>query len=514
MTAPQHHTRPRQSAVKKRIIHAVTSLAIGVLALTGCQSLPDPEGPTTSSSDVFTPSETRTTRGDRRNQRRVDPLTPGHKLNEADTLVRVALLLPFSANSSGARAEAQAMLNAAELALFQIGHERIVLIPKDTKGTAPGARAAAESALEDGADVVLGPLFSLNVEAVLSVTGPSGPPVIAFSNDSDIAGAGALLMGLTPENELSRMVSFAAQQGHFRFGALSPNNRFGSKSVDVTQRTAYVNGGDLLAWEPYADGANAVELADPVRTLSTYAVKLQLDEDGQIMPDDPENPQFGFTSVVMPEGGARLLTLAPLLPRFGIDPAVVQFMGTSLWRDDRMLNEPVLEGAWFVGPDPVAVQTFEDAYEATYGTKPRRLSSLAYDAIALTSILTQVYGPEGITREALINPQGFYGSNGLFRFNPDGMSERALAVFQIRNRNFRVIDPAPTVFPPQGFLTPDVVVNPFATVGPDGQPLQQDPTLGTPNPYTDPNAPIDPYTDQPIDPYEGAVPPVGVSGSP
>lgn len=445
----------RRSPIRARLVSVLAALT-GALLLAACETGPSPTSPARGTPGVGTETTERQGFFQRRPGRDVRPVTPGHKTNQANQLVRVALLLPFSANSAGARAEAQAMLNAAELALFRIGHERMVLIPKDTKGTAPGARAAAESALTDGADVILGPLFSLNVEAVMSVAGDNGPPVIAFSNDSDIAGVGALLMGLTPENELARIVSYAADQGHFRFAALAPNNRFGIKSVDVVQRAAFVKGGELLTWEPYADGANAVELADPVRATATFAVKLRVDNAGKLIPDDPNNPQYGFTAMVMPEGGARLLTLAPLLPRFEIDPAVVQFLGTSLWRNDRLLNEPVLDGSWFVGPDPQARQDFEDAYAASYGEPPRRLSSLAYDAVALAVILSQSQGPDGITRQALLNPQGFYGADGLFRFNEDGLSERALAVFEIRNREFRVIDPAPTVFPPEGFLTPDV----------------------------------------------------------
>ena len=37
------------------------------------------------------------------------------------------------------------------------------LIPKDTKGTAEGARLAAESALQDGAELIIGPLFAQEV---------------------------------------------------------------------------------------------------------------------------------------------------------------------------------------------------------------------------------------------------------------------------------------------------------------------------------------------------------------
>ncbi len=363
----------------------------------------------------------------------INPIVPPHKADQAAQLVRIGVLLPFSASSAGARAEADSMLKAAQLALFDVGHSRMVLIPKDTVGTAPGARAAAISAIEDGADVILGPLYSANVEAVMSVACNDGPPVIAFSNDSAVAGQGAFLLGLTPENELQRLVRYAADNERTRIAALVPDTQFGFKAIDVIENTAYTSGAEFMTYEFYADGANAVELADPVRAVSSSAAK-------------PGSELSGYNAIVMPEGGSRILALAPLLPRFDIDPRVVQFLGGSLWRDDRLLNEPVLDGAWFVAPDPVARSSFEASYFDAYGDQPRRLTGIAYDAVALVSVMTQAQGAAGITQDALMDPQGFYGSDGLFRFTPNGMAERALAVFEIRGGSFQVLDPAPQQF--------------------------------------------------------------------
>lgn len=480
------------------MVRLALALLLGAITLTACNTTSGPQSSSTNPSSSNAQRPLTLPDIPRRPKGKTIPLVPPHKSNQADDLVRVALLLPFSAKSSGARAEADAMLKAAELALFQLGHDRLVLIPKDTKGTSDGARAAAQAAMADDVHIILGPLFSNNVRQVMAVTGRAGPPVIAFSNDSDLAGSGALLLGLTPENELARMVGYAASNGHFLFAALAPSTPFGAKSIDVTRRTAYAYGGDLLTWEPYADGANAVELASPVRSVSTAAIRLPDEEDPLSETERLAQARTKYSALVLPEGGARLLTLAPLLPRFRIDPNAVQLLGTSLWKDERLLNEPVLDGAWFVAPDPAARQAFQDSYADAYGGEPRRLSSLAYDALALASSLSQTRGTAGITRENLSNPLGFFGADGLFRFGENGLAERALAVFEIRNRRFRVIDPAPQVFPPEGFMAP--------TTGPQGDPntpLGAQPAIGVSTPGsnpttgapTDPNAPYDPFAD-------------------
>ncbi|HTZ36379.1 MAG TPA: ABC transporter substrate-binding protein, partial [Stellaceae bacterium] len=71
--------------------------------------------------------------------------------------VKVALLVPLS----GPNAElGKAMLEAAQLALFTTGNDRLTLVPRDTTGTAEGAASAAKSVLADGAKLILGPLIA------------------------------------------------------------------------------------------------------------------------------------------------------------------------------------------------------------------------------------------------------------------------------------------------------------------------------------------------------------------
>ena len=40
-------------------------------------------------------------------------------------------------------------------------------VPKDTKGTPAGAQAAAQSAIQDGAELIIGPLFAQEVAAAV-----------------------------------------------------------------------------------------------------------------------------------------------------------------------------------------------------------------------------------------------------------------------------------------------------------------------------------------------------------
>ncbi len=446
--------------------------ALGVWATAGCANLTteDPLPPIDPRGDragvrVYDPSATEDRRERRpRRSRRGDPLTPPHKAGQDGALVRVALLLPFTSTSAAARAEADSMLKAAQLALFEGGHNGLVLIPKDTAGTPPGAREAARSAVEQGADVIIGPLFASGVEAAANAIDVEETPIVAFSNDRAATGTGAFLLGLAPEEEIRRLVEYALRQGMARFALLAPDNPYGRRVRDALNMTAQGYGGYLANYELFPPNANADALTRPARALARY--------DARRSHSSAEAPfDVGYDAIILPEGGVRLLTLAPLMPYYDVDPRRVRFMGTSLWRDDRVLDEPALDRGWFVDTDPNPRQRFETTYRLAYREEASRLSSLAYDAVTLVSYLTNPVQYRGLTRETLSAADGFYGVDGIFRFRDDGAVERGLAVFQIRDGELVILEPAPRTFEEFEALPRPVTVTPAGAVtAPDGIP--------------------------------------------
>ena len=368
--------------------------------------------------------------------------------------VRVALLLPFSANSENARSIASAMFDAAQLAVFDAGDENFLLIPKDTKGTPDGARAAARSAVQDGAEMVLGPLFSESVEAASQVTRTAQIPMIAFSSDLQSRGQGVYLLSFPPELEVSRITDFAILNGLNRFGVLAPRNDYGDRVSGSFAEEVYVRGGVIVHEERYIQEPD--EMLAPAKRLAQYSkeiVPLELRHEF-----DPNAPQpvsgdadqgytRGYQAVMMPEQGTLLRALAPLLPYYNVDITNIKLLGVSGWNNPRLTREPALRGGWFAAPDPTITEAFERRYADSFGSRPPKLSSLAYDATLLAARLAT--RPDAFTRfsaEAIADPNGYFGADGLFRLNTDGSIERGLAVLEIQPGGIQVIDPAPRSF--------------------------------------------------------------------
>ncbi len=57
-------------------------------------------------------------------------------------------------------------------------------------------------------------------------------------------------------------------------------------------------------------------------------------------------------------------------------------------------------------------------------------------------------GGADFSAQALTAPSGFAGRDGIFRFLPDGVAERGLAVLKVLPRGFEVIGEAPETFQP------------------------------------------------------------------
>jgi len=350
-----------------------------------------------------------------------------------DDIKRVAIVLPLSAKSKTLRDEANSMLLAAEMALFGLNDDNVLLIALDSAGTVPGAEQAAKEALDQGADIILGPVLAKSVRAVGDIANGFDVPVIGFSTDTNVAGMGVYLLSFPPEAEVRRITQFAAEAGATKFAFLGPQSTYGKRVLDAYAEEVSRLSGLLAGVETYA--------GKDITVMQIPAAKL-----ANMFPSPKEtavNPEFEdpYHVILLPEGGTALRSLAPLLTFYNENTRHVQIMGTGLWNRDEAAREPALAGGIFAGPDLDGKLVFNANYDAVYGEEPSRLASLAFDAVNIATFVVE--GDADERRQRLIDPAGFFGVDGLIRFTPQGSAERGLAVYQIKGGRFVVISAAP-----------------------------------------------------------------------
>jgi branched-chain amino acid transport system substrate-binding protein len=354
----------------------------------------------------------------------IPPMTNGPK-------VKVALLVPLSGNSAEI---GEAISNAAQMALFDTGADSFELIPRDTHGTAAGAAAAAQSAVQDGARLILGPLLADEVHAVAPIIQAANINMVAFTTDWKQAGSNTFVMGFVPFGQVQRVLSFAASKGIHSIGVVAPQSDYGNAIMSVYDAQAQAYGlqtMDIIRTRPGDPG-----LSPAIQKFSRMDNRKR--GDGTIAPAP-------FDAVFLPASGTDLQTIANLLTYYDLDPKTVRRLGTGLWDDPTISRETNLNGGWFAAPDPSARKVFEQKYRDIYGMNPPRLASLGYDATALAAVLAKT-GHSGFDRAAITNPNGFSGIDGIFRFRNDGLAERGLAILELQGGQPVVIDPAPRTF--------------------------------------------------------------------
>jgi len=402
---------------------------------------------------------------------------------------RVALLVPLS----GAHQRVgESLMNAAQMAVTDANVEDLVLMPFDTKGTQQGATQAAQKAIESGARLILGPLFSGNAAAVANVAGREDIEVLAFTNDRFASKSGVFVMGHSPEPEIARVIAYAANQGKQDFAALLPDNAYGQHMRSVIQNILNYYNLNFVRFQFYDPAGN---YAAPVKTLAEYDARVEAMEDERarveailatlsadvdedisvefspLMNENAPDPFMAETlaeykdwlayyeelqeyetyggldydALIMVETGQALRQIGPLLRYYDVEPEQVKILGISQWAAIQPWKDRAFRGAWLAGTPPKDVADFDARYTRIFGDNPPRIATLGYDGASLAASLAQKRG-NGFVKPSLLQSNGFRGIDGIFRLTPNYLVQRGLAVLEVRSRGLKVIEAAPSSF--------------------------------------------------------------------
>ncbi|MCB1341647.1 MAG: penicillin-binding protein activator [Pseudooceanicola sp.] len=342
--------------------------------------------------------------------------------------VPVALLVPRGSAQPGDAILAVSLENAARLAIADLQGVKIDLRVYDTAGDAGTAATVASQAVDEGARIILGPVYAESANAAGLAVRNRNVNVLSFSNNPSIAGGNVFILGPTFENTAARMASYAARQGKRNTVVVYSTDLAGTAGRDAFQAAANRAGGRVASSVPFELSQQSVIAAIP-RIKDAVA-------------------SAGADSIFLTANTAGALPLmSQLLPEAGVAPGQVQYMGLTRWDiPSQTLELPGVQGGWFALPDPNKAAVFNSRYAAAYGGAPHPIGGLAYDGIAAIGALVGAGKADALTGGALTQGAGFQGVGGIFRLNGDGTNSRGLAVATIQNKQVVVIDPAPTTF--------------------------------------------------------------------
>jgi branched-chain amino acid transport system substrate-binding protein len=366
--------------------------------------------------------------------------------NRPASAQKVAILLPLTGPLAD---RGKDLLQAAQLASQNSGP---ILDVIDTGGSAAGAATAAQSAVSAGDSMILGPLTSAETASVAPVARGANIPVLAYTNDTSQSQPGVWALGITPEQQIRRLVATAQAQGKTQFAALLPSTDFGRAMAAGLTKAVEANGLPSARIRMHSPGMASITAA--TKDLSDYA-----DRRGPIdakvkearASGTPEGrreaqelvktsvPPPPFTVLLLADTGEALQEIAAVLPYYDVDRSMVQIVGPALWANPAS-GSGTISGAWYAAPDTSTRTNLERDYTAKYGSPPPPLADLAFDSVSIAAV---ILGRGSADTSVLTQPAGFVGVDGWLMFMPDGQVRRGLAVFRIERGGPTLIDPAP-----------------------------------------------------------------------
>jgi hypothetical protein len=347
--------------------------------------------------------------------------------------VRVALLVPLGSGDPGREQIGRSLVNAAQLAQADLQGIALDLRVYEDAGSTEGGASAASRAVAEGAQIILGPLFSTATAGAEGVAASAGVPLLSFSNNPSVASRDAYILGVTFGSSAERVVGYALSRGLSNVAVVYPNGLEGETARQAVAAAAQGLGATVVSQQGYDLSVQGIEAASP-----GIAASLQ---------------GAGTNAVVLtdgPTGGLGLIADGLRGPG-GLGADTAQFLGIQRWNvSAEILTQPSLQGSWFAAPDPGILAGFEGRYQTTYGERPHEIAGLAYDGVALIGALIRAARAQNsntpFAAANLTDPAGFAGVYGPFRLLPNGTNQRNLAVLEVRNGSAAVVDRAPRTF--------------------------------------------------------------------
>lgn len=371
---------------------------------------------------------------------------------------RVGMLLPLSGEAAK---YGQGLKNAALMALDDVKNDNLILQFYDTQSSSSGARVAAENAIDQNARLIIGPLMSNSVKAIKNETTYKNVPVLAFSTDENVLEPQVYSLGLLIDNQINRIITYAAEHNRSKFALLLPDNKTGIAIAKAAIVAAQKNNAKVTRIAFYKP--DTTDFTESVKSLTDYKIRNgRLRRVKGLLANPAKNGSVNaqkalkrldriqalgdvdFDAVLISESGSRLKSAFAMFGYYDVYAPKVQFLGTSVWENTDLTKETMAKGAWYPALSRVHSEYFSNKYSEIFGEKPYSIFSLAYDAVALSSSLSDKKNNN--LNYDLTAPEGYVGINGMFRLFYNGKNEHSLDIVEITENGDKVINPAPKKF--------------------------------------------------------------------
>jgi len=355
----------------------------------------------------------------------------------------IGVLLPLSGPYTRFGEQA---LRGIRLAVDSIhGNGQVSIFIEDTGGDPERCKDAYRALLEQGVDMIIGPLLAACVDAL--APGLSSPvPVVALTNREDLASKSPWLFthSLSQTLQAEFMAQYAVERGATRLVVVHSVRPFSQQEAAAFSYRFVELGGEVVYDLELPDGIIDYRYAlRGMRQATDDEALLAAKDEERALFGDPEEEirlPVNFDGVYLALPGKVVSLLAGQLAYLGV--VHLPLYGSNHWQDGHLLSDrgrymsmARFSNTGFPHGNAPELSRLLGRYRETWGEElPTRLLGLAYDSTLVATMLTSRLGLKGYDIiQGLQDKTGFSGVTGHVRFNQDGIGRKTFEVLTIEH---------------------------------------------------------------------------------
>ena len=193
-------------------------------------------------------------------------------------------------------------------------------------------------------------------------------PILTFSNDIAMVDNNVWSLGFSPEEQVKNVISCALIHGYKKFGIIVPDNLYGK--IITTQAIELISTDKQNFYNRIF--LSNEQLNDKTKLYSILKKFLQYSQN--------EDMHTKFDAILL--GGRKefILEIAPLLAFFNVDSSYVKILGTEIFNNIQIKNEPSLEKSWFPKISSKNDDQFKFLWNYIWGNSNNYFANAGFDS--------------------------------------------------------------------------------------------------------------------------------------
>ena len=359
----------------------------------------------------------------------------------ANEKIMLGLLVPLT----GKNAEiGQSILKSTRLAINKINNTSIEIIPKDTGSNPNLTLKSAKEMSELGIKLVIGPVFSENLEYLDELKEIT---FLSLTNKSDKSSKNIINAGINATSQIKAIKKFIELNEIKKTIFLTPDVDY---KIEVEKA---ISNTKIKIFKNHTYSIDPTKLTKQIEKITDYKKRKQnlKDEIIRLEKSDVTNKKrlienlekqdtlgdVKFDSLIIADFDESLKSVTTSLLYTDIYPKNKYFITLNQWFDESLLNETSSQPLYFPSINKENYEKFSLEYFQKFNQYPNQLSFLSFDLVGLVYYLIlqndSTIDDSIFTKKAL-----FKGKIGIFEIKNNKINH-ILNFYKIENKKFKKI---------------------------------------------------------------------------